>query len=485
MIQQEVDPAVQLLGVLRSAVEAQCNKYAYTPREKGQKPFHKSEAAIRACFTGNRWGKSFAAAHECNWWCVGRHPYRGTPELPVRVRVLGDGYEYGVEKILLPIFKKIVDPRDLLGGSWEKAYSQKYHTLTYNTKSTIEFMSYKLADLGRGAQMFAGVSLDLLWPDEHCPEDVWIENTARVGDRPLSVIYTLTPKLGKTWEHEILFEPWMDGRGASLGIECFTGSIYENELLDKGSVDRFLMMIKDPSMRQVCETGEWIDLGGEVYPMWNPAFHYVPFDGERVRLATKTVVIDPHPSKPEAYLWCGVDGGGMFAYREYKHQGTVQEGAEEIRRLSAEGGEDIRRFLIDPHWGWKDKETNQSKAKLYIDNGIPVKPAWSGHDVDLISSMSEALSVSPTTQRARFEVMRTCPELKYEIEHNHYKTQTNSMEEGDRWVRVKAHDDLLICAEYFVKSKPYHLGLGDTQLHDYVFHLPRRVRDPITGCIIG
>jgi len=451
------DVQAAVIGLLRNAVAVQEKKLEYKPHA-GQLAFHKCLAPIRCLFPGNRWGKTHAAARECNWWATGRHPYRQTYDPPVIIRVAGDGYETAVEGVLLPAFRGAVDERDLQGGSWAQAYHHGKHRLTYKNGSTIDFMSYKQADLGRGAQMFAGRALDLYWPDEHSPYEVWEENQARVGLRPLQTIITLTPILGKTWEHELLFEPWEQGRGPELGVECFTGQIHDNEYLSKEGVQRFLMMVKDPQMREIRESGMWLNLGGDVYSMWNPEVHFIPFDENRVRRATKTVVIDPHPSKPEAYLWCGVDGSGMFAYREYKHAGTVREGADIIRARSAEYGEDIRRFLIDPHWGWQEKETSKSKAQMYIDNGIPVQPAFNGKDHDLIAAMQEALEISPTTKKSRFAVMKTCPELKYEFEHNKFKNQTEAMEEADRWKRVKTHDDLLICAEYFIKSDPRFAG---------------------------
>lgn len=456
-----VDPEIAELqaAAMRSVVAAQqlqtIEAREYKPHV-GQVEFHKSPARVRGIFTGNRWGKSFAAAQECNAWACGKGEWFGRklPKPPVRVRVVGDGYEHGIDKIILPIFRQIVDPADLKGGSWEKSYSAGKHTLKYTNGSTIEFMSYKLADLGKGAQMFAGVALDLLWFDEHGPHSTWEENQARIGERPLHSILTLTPVLGETWEKDEIWDKWQAG---DTQYDCFTGKITDNPHLSEQAVADYLASIKDPKMREVRESGIWIAMGGAVYAMWNDDVHFIPYDAERVRRCTKTVLIDPHPSKAEFVLWCGIDSdNSMFAYREYKNRATVREVCDDIRRLSV--GEDIRRFFIDPHWGWEDKETSESKASLYQENKIPVQPAYNGPDHTLYASMRESLDYSPTLRSPGFAVMDTCSRLRWEFKHNRFKPQTEAMAESDRWKRIKGDDDFLVLAEYYIKSNPVYLG---------------------------
>ena len=431
----------------------QLRSWDYEPHA-GQEEFHRATAKIRALFTGNRFGKSRAAAQDCNWWALGNHPHQKTPRPPVRIRVVGDGYDYGVNKILLPIFRQVVDPEFLHGGTWDTAYTAGSHTLLYKNGSFIEFMSYKLKDLGRGAQMFAGVALDLVWHDEHSPFDIWQENMTRLIDRRGHAIITLTPILGKTWEHSEIYEAWQEGQP---GIACFTGEMTDNPYLPPEAIAEYLASVKDPQMREVRKSGVWIALGGMVYAMWDKQAHFIPFDQQRVDRCTKSVIIDPHPSKPTAVLWCGVGPRQeLFAYREYRAAKRIPAICDDIRRLSER--EDIRRYLIDPKWGWiNQQETGKSIHETYRENRIPVEPA-SKDKWGRIERMREMLEVSPSTGQANFEVMKTCPRLAWEFDHKKFKPQSDAARGSDRWETIDEDDDLLVCAEYFVRSNPAYVG---------------------------
>jgi phage terminase large subunit-like protein len=414
-----------------SATAAEARKYEPNP---AQAPFHESAARIRGMYTGNRVGKSWAAAKECDRWATGKdHQQLERHPPPCRIRVVGDGFDYGIKEILLPIFQRLVDPNTLRGGSWDAAYSKGERTLYYENGSTIQFMSYKLGEQGSGPQKFAGVELDLFWFDEHGPQEVWAENLTRVGRRgPVHAMNTLTPILGKTWEYREIWEKWQQG---DPEIECFTGSIHDNPYLGEGAAASVIKGEADPQMRAVREHGAWISMGGAVYPMFDRPRHVVPFDAARVRACTKSVIIDPHPSRAKGHhvLWCGVDQEQrMFAYRERIYKCPIPEICDGIR-AECEVDEDVRRWWIDSHWGWADNETGKSIAEQYQDNGIPVQPA-SNDKTGGIQLMQTALEVSPSTRRAMFEVMDTCVETAKQFERYVWKPQTQAMREGDRTV---------------------------------------------------
>jgi hypothetical protein len=431
------------------------SSFDYIPHP-GQLEFHSDTHRIRACFTGNRWGKSFAAAHEVDWWCGGDHPYRQAYSPPVRVRCIADGFDYGVEKILIPIFKQTINPKRLVGRSWESGYAAGKHEIHYANGSVIQFMSYSQKDQGRAAQKFEGDVLDLFWPDEHCPFEIVEACRARIGSRPVHEIYTLTPILGKTWEYDDLYTAWQ--KATNLDVAVFEGEGTDNPHVSGEGLQSLYGAIRDPNMLRVRKGGEWINVGGAVYGAWNTDVHFIRYDPEIVKRLTKTTIIDPHPSKPEAILWCGIDiTNKRYAYREALLRLPVPMVADQIRARSA--GERIDRWIFDNNWNWTDKDSGKSKREMYEDARIG--PFLPGHENqwDRIERLRWLLNV-PGSGGPMLYVMDSCPELAEQIQRNRFKPQTEAMKEGDRWTRIEERDDLLDCLEYYGMSDDVYLGGG-------------------------
>lgn len=438
-------------------------KTAYKFNHPGQIAFHSDTHRIRACFTGNRWGKTYAAVKEMDWWAIGDHPYRETPEPPVRLRSIADGFVYGIDKVILPALRRLIDPRRLFGGSWESGYEAGKNELHFtpvrgnSEGSTIQFMSYSQKDQGRAAQKFEGDVLDLFWPDEHCPIEIIDACRSRIGSRPVHEIYTLTPVLGKTWEYKQIYQPWE--RGDAPDIMCFLGEGVDNPEVSTSALEAMYARILDPQMRKVRRKGMWINLGGSVYGLFNPDVHVVRFDPAIVARLTKTTIIDPHPSKPEAILWCGIDHDNRrYAYREALIAKPVPMVCDEIRTLSA--GERINRWLFDFHGGnWVDKERGKSKRQMYEEAGLG--PFLPGHSVvsDRIERLRQMFHV-PAVGGPLLYIMDSCPLLAEQAEENKFKPQTQAMREGDRWKRIEENDDLLDCLEYYAMSDDVYIGQG-------------------------
>ena len=427
---------------------------AYRLRHEGQLAFHRDTHRVRACFTGNRWGKTAAAVKEMDWWAIGDHPYRETPTPPVRMRAIADGFDIGVELILTQL-KLFTDPRRLRGGTWQTGLDAGKHILHWQNGSQLQLMSYSQKDQGRAAQKFEGDVLDLFWPDEHCPHEIIDACRLRVGSRPVHEIYTLTPVLGKTWEYKRLYQPWE--QGTALDVMCFTGEGSDNPEIDADALEVMLSGIADPQMQKARRRGAWINLGGSVYGVFARAVHVIPYDPEIVERLTKTVIIDTHPSKPEAILWCGIDHDNTrYAYREALISKPVPQVCDEIRSLSA--GERIDRWLFDYQGGnWANKETGKSKRQMYEECGLgPFLPGHK-HQWDRIERLRQLLHV-PAVGGPLLFVMDSCPTLAEQIEENKFKPQSDAMREGDRWARIEEYDDLLDDLEYYGMSDDVWAG---------------------------
>lgn len=458
-VSEMTDDEVMAVAQALVQVEERDRTYAYSPHP-GQLEFHRDDHRIRACFTGNRWGKTHAAVKEIDWWCMGDHPYRSVPKPPVRWRVIGDGFDYGIEKVVIPKFKQIVDPRRLRGGSWETGYAAGKHELHYapvkgeREGSVVQFMSYSQKDQGRAAQKFEGDVLDGFWPDEHCPFEIVEACRSRVGSRPVNEIYTLTPILGKTWEYDDLYVAYEKAENPDVMV--FRGDGEDNPHVSKEGLDALYGAIRDQNMLRVRRQGDWINIGGSVYGVWSREKHFVPFNPETVKRLTKTTIIDPHPSKPEAILWCGIDRDNTrYAYREALIRKPVPMVADDVRAMSS--GERINRWLFDNNWNWADKDAGKSKREMYEDAGLG--PFLPGHENewDRIERLRWLLH-PPASGGPLLYVMDSCPILAEQIERNRFKPQTEAMKEGDRWKRIEEFDDLLDCLEYYGMSDDVYLG---------------------------
>jgi len=159
------------------------NAYGYQPHIK-QAEFHQSDARKKLFIGGNRSGKTVGGAMEMVWWLTGKHPYIETPPLPIRARAISVDYVNGVEKIIKPEVARWMPANELLGGSWEKAYSKEMRILTLANGSTLEFMSYE-SDVDK----FAGTSRHCCWFDEEPPREIYIECLQRLLDTHASRRY--------------------------------------------------------------------------------------------------------------------------------------------------------------------------------------------------------------------------------------------------------------------------------------------------------
>ena len=361
-----VEAAAELAKALRLAESRQDALLAYrhyVPHEK-QILFHQSKAWVRGLFTGNRFGKTESTVNEAIWWATGRHPYRETPKPPVSVRYYVDGYDGPhLRDVVLPKFRRYLDPVDI-GGTFDEKYKRGDRVITFTNGSTITFLSYNLHDSSRSTQVYAGAEVHLHVFDEHGSIEVYRECGARIGPgvNP-EIVVAYTPLLGRAaWEFD---EIAMRAERGERGYEVVTGTIWDNTALDEAAIKQYLESLP-PEERDIRERGVWAQIGGLVYPMFDENADVIPFDPVRVSNATKSLIIDPHPSASKGHhlLWCGVDQNQrMFAYREMNYKMPIPEIADAFRaecRREHALREDIRRFWIDPHWGWKDNETGKS-----------------------------------------------------------------------------------------------------------------------------
>lgn len=188
-----------------------------------QEKLHTNACKIRAYFGGNRSGKTTFGAVETLWWCLGMHRYRDDiPEPPINARVCCTDFINGIQKIILPEFKK-----------WLPEGSYHWHAeprvLELENGSNIECLSYD-----QDVSKYGGVSRELVWMDEEGLFSQYTENLMRTVDVGGSILMSMTPIRGLCFddETEILSEKgWVNYKSVNLGDNILTLSI-SKEILE-------------------------------------------------------------------------------------------------------------------------------------------------------------------------------------------------------------------------------------------------------------
>ena len=182
----------------------------------------------RVFMAGNRVGKTVAAGTEVAYHLTGRYPdwweghrFRG----PIRALASGDTHETTRDIIQLKLVGSTTDKPEnfgtgLIPGDCITGIVPRPHV-----KGAIERVMVRHASGGeselwlrsyvQGREIFQGFELDLFWPDEECPEDVYEEGQVRLMTRNGISLLTFTPLNGLTPLVQALTSP--DPEGKVLG----------------------------------------------------------------------------------------------------------------------------------------------------------------------------------------------------------------------------------------------------------------------------
>lgn len=330
----------------RSILHSERGIQSYVPNCLQAWEFHTSQADVKCFFGGNQSGKSTAGIIEVGAECEGKHPLQKLglrKKPPLFWRVVGVDFPNGIEKIMLPLFRRWVTPRELKGGSWGEAYSEKDRLLTYANGSQVEFMSYD-QDLDK----FGGTQRDGTWFDEEPPRDIYIECQMRHIVPKGRTIMTMTPVKGMTWIYEDLYEPWAMGSKRSIG--CWHISQYDNPHLSVEQIEK-LQEGLDETEKQIRVYGKFLHRSGLIYTDFHNREPWLYDDNalnnKIIKECPKWVLIDPHPRKPHAVLFGAVSlSGEKWIYDELWQAGDPADIAR-IIRVKLEG-EEPQEFIIDP-----------------------------------------------------------------------------------------------------------------------------------------
>ena len=419
----------------------------YSPHHQ-QKLFHQSQAEIRALFGGNQSGKSWGKNNELILTIGKVHPWRPNYSGAVFAR---DCYqnEDVLYKVAIPTYQRIV-PRQpcilpgltfegkerrwpgLRGGKWETAFDKQFNMLYLEDGSFIEFKTYQQAKTN--LQSFAGPPRHIIGHDEEPPIDVYGENMARQVTLGVNILFAMTPLQYSEWLYADIYE----AAQTTDKIDAFKMSSFENPTADLDALKALEREIKDPAIRAARLYGEFTYLEGRVWKEYGDHNYITPF-----RIPDewqRSVVIDPHPSKPTAVNWFAEDySGNLYCYREADLKGDVEFVCQQISNMCQ--GEYINLWLIDP----------AARGQMYKHGGDSILPEYR----KFFSYLQEAnndrhtgwdkvgryVKIGAPGQKPKLMVFKDCPTTHHQMKNYSWKPPTKTGEDRMKPEVVKRNDD--------------------------------------------
>lgn len=439
----------ELTQTLRSAADRP-SVYGYTPMEH-QKKFHGSPSRGRAFIGGNRSGKTVGGAAESSWWLNGNHPYRKTPEPPVRLRGVASDWPHGMVQIMLPEIAKWIPPSLLINGSWEDSFAKGDKILTCSNKSTMDFTTCEMELVKH-----AGTSRHGIWFDEEPPKAIFNENMARLVDTSGEWWLTMTPVEGMTWVYDDIFI------AAKSNPDFFVieASMDDNIHLSKGQID-FLLSTMPEDEKKARREGRFIQIGGLIYKDFGPQ-HVIPkieVDSDEWRIMKKNwtffLMMDHGFNNPTCFLWGATDKDGKVIIfdEHYASQMVVSEHATVVRGRNDFYGIYPDYFIGDPSIANSDPITGTSVQIEYAIAGIPILPG--NNDVKIgINVVARAL------RDRQIWITQNCEHLIWEMARYRWATWSSKIIAEKRNVKEepnKKDDHACDALRYGMCSRPEHI----------------------------
>lgn len=468
---------IQGLQQLRAGIKSQAtepNIYAYAPHEK-QRIFHQSIAKKKLYIGGNRSGKTTGAVVEDLQWVMGNHPYRDTPDAPIRGRVVGVDFLQGVQKILLPQFQRWCPPSILKKGSWEDSYNKELRTLYFANGSFIEFMSYD-----QDTDKFAGTSRHFIHYDEEPPKYVFNECNARLVDTNGSWWISMTPVDGMTWIYEDIYQEAGKLHDGTLIIEA---DMQDNPHISKEAAENYLSGLDDDE-RVAREHGKFVQVGGRVYKTFDRATHVVPpilpsNFSDWMLYST----MDHGFKNPTAWLWHLVSPeGDVITFAEhYKSEWTVEEHARAWHDKNTSIGRQPDIIIGDPSIAQRNGITGTSIQTEYAVNGVYISPG--NNDVAVgVAKVNQYFRINKATRKPAWTVTENCTNLIRELEHLRWATYSSKrlqFEKNPQEAIHKKDDHASDALRYMLSFMP------DLKFFDESLEGQQKLRPEIQGSKVG
>lgn len=327
-------------------------------------------------------------------------------------------------------------------------------------KSTL---TCKSADSGR--EKLQSASIDLVWIDEECEEEVFDELFQRTLDCAGKILITLTPlrDTGAATTNPWVFDLHKEFKRGRADLMFTQLSSLDNPFIPE--FEKILMKQKwaGHAEERARLYGDFIQRQGLVYPQWNKEKHCIkrqtiPLDW--VRYAS----IDPAAAGRTGVCWIAVSPrNDIYLYRTYYERDKIV--SDHCKDILVRNGQDkIKTWIIDPYWSAsRSSENHKTGLQLFRENGIPVRPAPRADEYGR-NVVSEYLSATldKASTHPKLYVFEDLVDFINEVESytwDHYGKGPNKGLSKEK--PLKKNDHLLDALRYLLSINPKgRLGAG-------------------------
>lgn len=497
------------------------------------KRVHESMASEIAIVGGNRSSKTDTMMAELAIRMTGHvpvslesvYPREKFATLPIRARVVCNSLTDTLEPVIKPKLRwdqwnGVGDPKDgrghwgwipqscLKGGTWEKAYSEKYRTLSVSVDnfwtgsdgstrsvrgtSTCQFLSYD-----QDITAFSGSSMHWVGHDELPQSDIYRENRLRTLDVRGQILTAFTPpdEIGQARADVSLFydEVYEPGRLLKPGFETIVLHTEANRILDPVAIAELAAKLTD-EQREVRLHGNFLHLSGVIYSLFTQgesvwcfrcqkkivpvAGQCLTCHGDDIETFSHVIdahavpnnwpivmVIDPHPRKADAIGWFAITpSDDIVMVAEGECSGTAADVWRYVQTQEDRLGLYTRKRLMDPNIA---VETNDKMGRgwtikrAYDEVGLRCELANDEINTG-IQNVQDLLKPDQRTRRPRFRTFRSNQKFIYGMSHWSWDEWSRG---GDKEPKEKVRDkakDFPDLVRYLANDKPsyrrYTLG---------------------------
>lgn len=317
----------------------------FEPHSEAQWEWFEASTDIIAAFAGNQFGKTTCLAVQALVECVDREILPETLlqykryDAPVTGWIVCPTTDKFYDS-LIPAFEKWTPKEQYLGSSWKMAWSKERRTLTFKNGSVIAFKTYEQDPSTLGGAQVHFVGYDEPPPRKHREE--CMTRLLRFGGYEMFAMTPLETNTG--WVRRDIYR-----KREAPHITVIRGSMHDNPTLDQRRKQVILDSYQNDLWRRAREFGDFIDVGGLIYPDFERCVAKEPWSPDFIQSLDTVVSIDPG-IRNAGIVWVGFDKDlSAYVFAEALLQDkTPADYAEAIRKGNQHWGLRNVSYVVDP-----------------------------------------------------------------------------------------------------------------------------------------